>query len=330
MLLGSRDAAASRYDPYGDAALHALFVQGGYEATWRLRGLSSLDASVDVLVLDLSVIEPSLADGEVLRGWVEGGGLLIAGGDASPIFPEFGAYWEDEEPSAVPATLPEVLASLPAPRWPGGPQAGYADRAAVDVVPLGNGAVLAVADARLLRNGALVHPDNEAFWLAAPFAVHEAGLVTLPFKPRLEMATRAGENADNPWSALRNARMLPFVLHALVLTALLALWKGWPFAVPRDGAAEGRAAFRAHVEALASQYARLGASRHAARGYCRLWLARLGRPGLVAAARRAGMPADRATDWAASIANVAESPSTTNDGRDLDRVEELWNVVRRS
>lgn len=346
-LLAPGDARANRYDPYGDAALLTLYTNAGYDAGWRLRGLRGLEPEIDVLVLDLGTVALAAPDADALRAWVSDGGVLVVGGDASALFPELGAFVAAEPLGEGPivgfpvaAGLDWPDADLPIPRWPGGSLGAYVeteglrlvdadpDGAAVVALAYGDGAVLAIADARLLTNGALVSPANEAFLAAAPYVPVDVGLADLPVPARLQLATRAGEESENPLSSLANARLLPAVLQLLALGALIGLWRGWPFAPLRDPPAEGRRSFAEHVRALGLRYASSRASRRALGAFAGLWLGRVGRAGLELAARRAGLDPAAARDLLARAERAAADPDGDAQPTDLTDLEELWRITR--
>ena len=348
-----------RYGPQGDAALYTLLVDHGYSVSWRLRGLTDLGDDTDVLLVDLSGITPTDADWQAMRAWVQEGHVLWLSGEVEDGFPEVGT------PVGLPAGtgvhLADVLVPwMPAPRWPQGPVAGWKDPSGVswvlggesesavnarlkagqqDLVPppttvvevlyLGKGAVLAVSDARLLYNGAMVSPDNEEF-VGEILHTGEALDAWRGQDPlRVQLATAAAAGSSNPVGSLANARLLPFVLQLLALMALAALWKGWPFAPLRDPPEEGRLRFADHVRALGARYARLRASRHATASYAGLWLARLGPAGIEEAARHAGRSPEEARAMVEAVERAAGDPTgASSTTRDFELMEELWRITK--
>jgi len=363
LLLGAGDDW--RFGPEGDAALFDLFAKYGYQVSWRLRGLASIgaDDETDVLVLDLSGIDPGDKEWAALRDWVDGGHLLVVAGDHEGALPELGTRAD------LPLGSPSFLVShldglLPPPEWPEGPLWGWKDPdgliwvasgnldpsaanawakaegavpeslaepgdplAVVQVTLLGGGAVLAISDARLLWNGALVSPENEAF-LGQMIGVGAArGYWTLPIPTRLQLATLSSAGSDNPVGALANARLLPLVIQLLILVGLGALWKGWPFGPLRDPPGEGRLRFGDHVRALGTRYERLRATRHVVSRYAALWLNRMGPQGL-----RDVIEQERGSEEAArlmaALQSVAEQPEGPNRPDDLVLMEELWNITK--
>ncbi len=350
-------ANAGRYGPYGEAALESLYEQGGYDVSWRLRGLQSLhEDPPDVLVLDLAAVALEPEDQIALRDWVESGGVLVVGGDASAAFPELGTYvdavlevdgdTDTDQPAVGVAGVfedPRCDVTVACPQWPGGPHAAYLRGPDVEVwvaahvgtepnapvvaARIGSGGVIAIADVRLLRNASLVSTANGAFLLEAPYAGVDRGLWTLPTPATIELATRAGKDAETPFGALSEANLLPAVAQLLLFGALFGMWRGVAFAPLKDPPEQGRLSFSEHVRVLGMRYARLGASRRALAAVASLWLPRLGRAGLVAKARRAGMEPDRAEIFADAVEDAAKNPDGPDRPNDLTNLEDLWKAV---
>ncbi|MEQ1506955.1 MAG: hypothetical protein ABMB14_32305, partial [Myxococcota bacterium] len=213
---------------------------------------------------------------------------------------------------------------------------GADDVLAVELLDLGAGVVVAMADPVYLWNGSFVHPDNERFVGDLVFVGQSVEGWALSVPPTVQLATWGsvasssdGGAASNPLSSLARAGLLPFVLQALVCWTLVGLWRGWPFAPLRDPPDPGRRSFVEHVTALGTRYWRIGAAEHAGRAYASLWVARLGSEGLQLAAGRAGYTPDRARAWAAEIEGVA-SGAPVDPERLAKRMEELWIVTSGS
>ena len=100
-----------------------------------------------------------------------------------------------------------------------------------------------------------------------------------------------------------------------------------PFAPLQDPPELGRLSFSEHVRVLGMRYARLGASRRAFAAVASLWLARLGRAGLIAKARRAGLASERAEQLVDAIEDVAKNPDGPDKPTDLTNLEDLWKAV---
>jgi hypothetical protein len=338
-VLGAEARAADpRYGPYGDAALPALLQAWGHPVSWRLRSLDEVDGSTDVLVLDLVELDATAEQLEHLRAWVEAGGVLWVAGPLDVTFPELG-------PTVVAECTPEVdplWASLSTPRSldevrvyaePASPIVWCGEGAAAQVLHLGEGVVVAFADDQWLLNGAFVDPGTERF---VGDLLHTGRIVDrwpTDDPARVELATYAATQAPsqgggNPFRSVANARLLPFVFQLLAAFAVLALWRGWPFAPLRDPARDGRRAFAEHVRALGTRLMRGRASGVAARSLARYWHGRLGTAGLVLAAERAGRTRDEAQALAREVEARATGPGRASGGADHAFMEELWTITR--
>jgi len=344
LLFSSSSAASDRYGPVGDAALFELMTAEGYHVSWRLRGLSDLSDETTVLVLDLTGVAPTEEDHAAIRAWVEGGGLLVVAGD--PVsFPELGSYELLAGAEYIRRAAVVRAAGLSKPRFAGGPEfawfnpggtpwvglgtsrevnAGRPRAAVVQHVVVGHGAVLGVADPRLLWNGSLVHPDNVSFWTDVPRVGAEVGAWALPDEALVEFATWSGASSETPMDTLMNSRLLPFVLHLLFWWALVVMYKGRAFGGLKDPPGEGRLVFGDHALALASHWQSLRAGTHAWSRYAALWVQRLGGRGVELAALRSGYSSDAARDLARRVQEAADKGGHGG----LDEVEELWNVTR--
>jgi hypothetical protein len=337
-----------RYAPGGDAALLDVSRLYGYDAGFRLTNLSMVDERVDVLVIDTVHVQPVDEQWTHLRTWVEQGGVLLLGGDPGA-FPELGETVHPE--GQVELLKPWQLMGLPTPRWPNGPLSAFREgqgwalvadeegNAIIEVLDLGLGAVVAIADPALLWNGAYVHPDNERFMGELLYAGQSAEGWPVGHPARVQLATRAAaaapsESAQNQTNdmvgALASSGLLLFVIQLIATGTLVALWRGWPFAPLRDPPDPGRHAFVEHVRALGIRYWRLQATGHVEQKFAEFWLLRLGVPGLELAAQRAGYTAERARAWAREIEAIA-TPSE-GGGRfpenGHERMEELWRITR--
>lgn len=339
-------ARADEYALDGAAALPSVFERYGFEVSWRLRTVQSVDDSVDVLVLDTWDVVLEEDDGVVLRQWVEDGGLLVVSG-LPPGFPELGTLetWPRVE-ADLRVHRHARDAGLGLPRLPGhAPDHVFrdgdaralvvADAASGDAAVIaslykvGRGAVVAVSDSRVFRNGFFLAPANVTFVGGLPWAIQDMGWVDLPPEPRLELVTIGGSpSGGSPLGAMANARLLPFVLQLLLLLAVVALWRGWPFGPLRDPPSEGRLLFAEHAEALGRRLRRVGASRHVASTHADLWLRRLGPVALQAAAERHGYSPEQARDLVSRARALADDPDGPDGPGDLDTLEELWRITK--
>lgn len=338
----------NRFGPNGDAALREVLDNHGYDVRMRLRSLAQLDDEVDALVIDLDFVDPLDEHWTTIEGWVRDGGVLLVGGHPvyqsdfeAPVFPALGDHEEVHEPAAVVGSA--WLGDLPVPVWPGGPAHVFTGGdawvevpgagAAVAVVQVGAGVVIAIADTRLLWNGAFVVPDNERFLGELLYFGQATYGWALPTPARVQLATTSSvvtagsSSSNNPLSSMNNARLAQFMGQLLVAWALLGLWRGWPFTPRRDPPSDGRLEFSEHVHALGTRWFRQGASRYALVQTARLWLARLGSSGLQLAARRAGKTPAQAEAWVVGLQDLVEDPHGPDDPSDLERMEELWKVT---
>ncbi|MCO4746448.1 MAG: hypothetical protein KC912_16745, partial [Proteobacteria bacterium] len=337
-----------RYAPHGDAALHDLFSDYGYDAHWRLRPIAKLDESTDVLVLDLTQVDLLDGDDAVLRSWVGDGGILVVAGDASEAFSELGdlerlAPVDDGVAPGVDAWVDAVRLPGNVMAWKGGsgrawswisePTGGtlfvpVGDRpATVQAMPWGAGGIVALGDGRLLSNVALLHPANERMVGLAPMLGQFTSMWYLDRVPRLEIATLNAASAGSPMESIANAALLPAVLQLLLLALVAAAWKGIPFRPLRDPPEEGRLSFAEHVRALGTHYSRRGGSRRAASAYANLLLTVSGKRALEEAARRAGLTDEAARDLVTRAEAAAHNPDdAASPHLDLKLMEELWKI----
>ena len=217
-------AEASRYAPFGDAAIVGVFAAYGYDATWRRAGLGELGDEVDVLVLDLDAVAMDDGSWAAVHAWVSSGGFLIVAGDEA--MEVFGLEAAEPVPSATPIELVESAAAAGAtlPRWPDGPVAGWAGAdawvvssslvdplAPVVVIDVDGGSVVAIADSRLFTNALLASRWNRDFLGGIVDAVTDVYGGPSLAGARVEVATRAAA-PQTPAASVANARMAPFVL----------------------------------------------------------------------------------------------------------------------
>ncbi len=345
LLLPRLASAETRYDTNGDAALLEVLDARGYDVGYRLRSLTELDEDTDVLVLDLAAVIPDAEQWAAVRAWVEAGGVLVVGGDASEGFPELGERgWVDDQSLTAELTSPAFAGALPTPVWAGGPFAwwdGGTGRTLVEapgagpvvqLLDLGPGVVVAIADPRLLWNAAFVSPANEAFVGDLVYVGQQLEGWPVPTPARVQLATAAAAASEggspDPLRSMARARLLPFVLQLVLAWIVLALWRGRAFAPLRDPPEERGERFVEHVEALGSHWARSRSSGWAARAWAGLWLSRLGPAGLESAAVRAGRTREEAAAFAAEVERRAAGDGAGRDPADHAWMEELWRVTR--
>lgn len=345
-LVTGEARAVEQHELLGRAGLVEVYEAWGFEASWRLRTVRTVDETVNVLVVDADRLALEDEDVVALRHWVGRGGVLLLAGDA-PGFPELGVRERVDADAAVAVSRRARDAGLGAPLWVGGPSAVWREArgqplvlgrdptgaseagTVVQLVPLGLGVVLGVSDGRLLDNGSLIAPGNVSFLGGLPWVGSALADVPLVEDATLEIADVAGApGAQNPVASLSNARLLPLVVQVLVLLAIAALWRGWPFAPLRDPPSEGRLAFAEHARALGHRFFRAGATRHVASAHADLWLRRLGPVALQAAAERHGLDAADARALVDRLQRLADDPDGPDQAVDIKIVEELWRITR--
>ncbi|CAN5909924.1 hypothetical protein BH23ACT2_BH23ACT2_19490 [soil metagenome] len=231
-------------------------------AVTRLREPVTADAlgpGFTVVVADPDAVTPDEA--RALVGAARGGGRLVLAGQATTDL--LGAVsrtpvrWERDDPVDrlavwVPGDVTgvaEEVAGDRGGRWadvgPLVPLLGAGDRPALVAGPVGDGEVVALADAELLHNANLADGDNAAFALA--LAGSDAPVV---FVESVHGFSASGLDAVPPawkWSAA-----------GLALALLAALWcAGARFGPPEPQRRELRPPRRDHVEAVAADLDRV-------------------------------------------------------------------------
>lgn len=256
------------HSPSGRAGVIALLQGNGLAAKFRTAPLADLGGSPTPIVLDgaeLTAAEESAllaharAGGRVVlatRESISGFDVYPVAHDPGPLFP--GPLLDDPTPVVVPSET--GLAWSGTDGVDGVVLRAYADGTPYVLVRgLGQGEVIVLADDRLLTNAALAVPENGAFLVdllgeaGGPFELVDGDLRGLT----------EGGGADDPFDAIARAELTPVIGQLLLLVLLLYLWRGVHFGRPRDPPPPSRRRFSEHVEALAGQYQRAGARRHA-------------------------------------------------------------------
>lgn len=353
LVLPGAGRAGVRHGIDGDAALHTLLDEAGYDVVEHLGSLSDLDAETDVVLLDLYGVEPSEADWEHLRAWVrDEGGLLVVAGEVSDALPVFGerVHWEGDRREVV---LDGALgADLTPPRWPDGPEHHFCIPEPDLVTPLawvrgrdvdpsapcapvvmamvwrGAGEVVAISDPRLFWNGSFLLQRNRAF--VARFLVEgdDGGLWAVPARPRVALAQISRGQGSSPPQSLANARLLPMVLHLLAAWLLLALWRGWPLVPLHDPPAPPRHDYAEHADALGEHLAREQAHDWACGAWARWALGTHGRRGLRARAARAGLDAAATAALLERIEAAASGDLPDDEAGRRALVEATWRITQ--
>ncbi len=360
LLLPTQAWAGRRYAPYGDAAVYDLMEGLGWKVDATPGRLDAIHDGVDLVVVDLQAVKVDDPTWEALLAWVEGGGLLLVAGSMEERFPEVGErglYTGAEPDLHVASWLAE--AGVPAPVLPNGPTYQWCDGDGLLLAGLpedaprlseesrperardcaepqaaaallrGEGVVIAVAEALLLRNGALMLEENRRFLVGVLTSPLEADEWELPEHPVVWLATASSVAPPrNPFQVLAGARMLPLVAHLLLVWGVLVLARGWPLSPRRDPPEAGRRDFMEHVEALGARWREVGASRHAAASVASLVLGQLGARGLHDRTLRAGYDEAGAADLVRRAEAVAADPQGVNSPDDIQLVEDLCKVMR--
>lgn len=320
LLAASPAFASDRYGPIGDVALLRLLDDTlENEVRFRRGGLGTLaEEDVDTLVLDTMALAPSDAEWDALGAWVDDGGhVLIVLGEA----PRLGLSERVPVSDCTSGlfTIPWVADGLRA--YTGHPGLAWCgDATLVTFEPRGSGLLVGVGETQLAWNGALMVPENQAFWRDLMGHLETVGWVTGP----VELATWGQAGSDSPTGALANLDLLPFVVQVLVLWLAVALWRGRRFGRPRPDPGEGERRFVEHVEALARQYRRFGDTSHARREHAR-WLATTRGPDrMLHDALRAGYPRERAEALVAGTMALAHDEDTEHPVE----MEDLWTLMR--
>jgi hypothetical protein len=285
-LLGAgacgRERGDDEYSPSGRAGVIALLQRvGERQVHERVAPLARLGTDeADTLIL-LPNAELGAGDWTRLLPWVhgEGGTLVLAGvpaeapdwlGVLPPVSAESGAL-------VVGTPVFEERHGLTFLRAP--PGAGL--RLEGGYVPLlvrgkggpvyaaeelySRGRILALADDRLFTNGML--------------PVGNAGSVLLELlehSRRIELVGElTGVLAPDPVASVRRGRLAPFLGQLALLCTIFFLYRGVAFGRLRDPPPRRRRSFVEHVEALATQYRRARAARHALGSYGQYLIERL-------------------------------------------------------
>jgi hypothetical protein len=258
------------HSPSGRAGVVALLQGHGLAASLRTAPVTDLQPGPTLVVLDGAAL--SAEEESALLAHVRAGGRAvlatrepITGLDVRPVEHDPGPIVPGPLVDAIEAAA-VVVPSETGLRWSGTDGTdGVVLRAYLDGTPYvlvreyGQGELIVFADDRLLTNAALAVPDNGAFLVdllravGGPFELVDGGLRRM---------TKDG-GVDDPFEAIARAELTPVIGQLLLLVVLLYLWRGVHFGRPRDPPPPSRRGFSEHVDALAGQYQRAGARRHA-------------------------------------------------------------------
>lgn len=326
--------------PSGRAGVIALLQGHGLTARFRTAPLADLRATGPTPIV-LDGVELTAAEEAALSAHVRAGARAvlatreaIAGFDVHPVAHDPGPIAAGPLVDTLGAPI-VVVPSHTGLRWSGTDGVhGVVLRTFADGTPyalaqtLGRGEVVVLADDRLLTNAALAVPDNGAFLVEV---LREVGG---PFELVDGSARRmtSGGGADDPFDAIARAQLTPVIGQLLLLVLLLYLWRGVHFGRPRDPPPASRRRFSEHVEALAGQYQRAGARRHALHLYAGWALERVHerfggrRRGLHHLAHRIAARTGR--DETEIMRTLVEAHSARDDAHDGHGTEDDLTVLR--
>lgn len=199
---------------------------------------------------------------------------------------------------------------------------------------VGQGFAVVLADDHLFTNAALAVPGNDAFLvdlldaMGGSFELIDGGLRQL----------QGDGGASDPFDAIARAELTPVIGQLLLLVLLLYLWRGVHFGRPHDPPPSSRRRFAEHVEALAQQYQRAGARRHALHLYAGWALERVherfggSRRGLHHLARRIAARTGRdETEIMRTLVEAHHARDDVHDGHgaaeDLQVLRELGRLI---
>jgi hypothetical protein len=261
--------------PSGLYTFKRLLADQGAKVHTRIAPLAKLENIAEIVVFET---ELEIEDRDLLLGWVQDGGSLIAvgGSDFMPAgevddrYKPCGRSAERGPGQDAPPLKLAVLGdrSLRLKSEPGSLVSHHVDALCggepyVVTAFLGDGAITYVPEPELLTNASLSVGDN-ARLVAELFAVAEGGAVEL-------VGPWTGVGSQSPIQSLKSAGLLPFIWQLLGLALLLAIRQGTSFGARRDDSKRERRAFADHVRAVASTYARANAGRLVS-GHYGLWL----------------------------------------------------------
>jgi len=266
------------HSPSGTAGVLELLRGRGLTVEYRLTELEHLSSAGPVPVL-LDGVELSDAEWAALLSYVErGGAAVVATRDPLPESLDIGFAVRSPGPLLAgdePWIASEATVVVPgrdglAPRsveWGSVAEVLRADAEGTAYVvsqPRGAGTLIILADDRLLTNASLSVADNGEFLVALLSSV---GTRFELVDGGIRSQGEGEDGASDPFDAVGRAHLTPVILQGLLLLLLLYLWRGRHFGRPRDPPARSRRHFTEHAEALAQQYQRAGARRHALRLY---------------------------------------------------------------
>jgi hypothetical protein len=280
------DWAAS---PSGTAAVAQFLTSAGLSTTTRLHSVTTLHdpkhGAPSQIVL-LPGAELGEAEWTALHDWLihEESTLVLATGPGVALPPWLASLVEPVATGAsgsVRSTLPLVHSArsgavmsgqLPGATWlrqgtpPGLVLVERGQHAYATEVFLGESLVVALADARLFTNQALVMADNADLLLA----------LLLPGGGPVELVgEETGVVSPTPVASVARGRLAPFMAQLVAFLVLFLLMQGRAFGRLVERNVVQRRVFAEHVRAVGLQYARARAAAHALSAYAAWVLERL-------------------------------------------------------
>ncbi|HWB80985.1 MAG TPA: DUF4350 domain-containing protein, partial [Nannocystaceae bacterium] len=246
-----------RTSPSGNDGVIAWLRKSGAEVSWRQKPLRDLEPGGVIVLLEGSA--PDDEEWAALRTWVKSGGrLVLAGRVSAPL-------WVEGEVVGA----PYADATVAGPPWlPGNASIGGNTWGSETLVERGG---LDYAIARREAGGTIVELADHHLFTNAGLAIG----ATATFMPKILDGRRrielvdawTGVGPETPVEAIQNSHLTAAIVQLLVLLLALYLWRGWPFAKPRDPPAKGGRGFADHARAMGLQYERARAEDHAAGVY---------------------------------------------------------------
>jgi hypothetical protein len=342
--LDARAFGGGRSDPSSDDLPIDVLRRSGFTVAHLDTSLATLpmpgeeNAPRVVLAADVALDEE--AEAHLLR-WVEAGGVLVLMAQAAAWPKELEAKHEaaptrdlvvDDDDDAWGRAVRvrgARVAHAQAIVWRDAqPVAKLGTQIYAARKPLGDGAVLGVANADLFTNLSAARPDNAA------------ALVTLLRRASDARDIRVAGRADgvqppsNPIASLVSAGLGKGAAHALVACLLLFLAVGVRQARARPAAAPTRRAFAEHVEATGAFYGRARAHAHALAAYGRFVEVRLrerlprGADPIALLASRAGAPREEVAR--AYVRATEARPEDAARGDELTTIRDLRAIVAKA
>lgn len=252
--------------PSGRAGVLALLRTNGVAVEYRPAPLEALRRDGPTpIVLDRATLT-ALEEAELVLHVRRGGRAVWATRDPLPL--EVRSAPRRHDPMHMgPRFVAELSQPVSVPGSDGRPRSDIDGPASPDtegtpyalVREVGQGFAVVLADDHLFTNAALAVPGNDAFLvdllsaMGGSFELVDGGLRQI----------QGDGGASDPFDAIARAELTPVIGQLLLLVLLLHLWRGVHFGRPHDPLPSSRRRFAEHVEALALQYQRAGARRHA-------------------------------------------------------------------